>query len=215
MAAGRRMTLLPRILAAVGLLLGASGAPADDVREMLDTAGYRPYAAHTAEFVESLDTATIAVHPTMVRRETRTAVSFRSQAEVIEKLNAAGINAVRGGRRIDLGPLSGTSQWEVFQRDMADVAEAAEIAAKNAWNVFYSGDKTMAIRRFNQAWPLDPDNPLALWGFAVISIDRGNWEAALRYYRMAMENDPDNPRLQRDYELALRQVEKVPVHQPR
>jgi len=552
------MRLLPGICAAVGFSFVGSPAPADEVREMLDTAGYRPYASHAAAFVESLDTATIAVHPTMVRRETRTAVSFRSQAEIIEQLNAAGINAVRGGRRIDLGPLFGTSQWEIFQTDMAEVAEAvsgqqpqaqyylvlefllpvsddwifgiecyvldqdgnnamsfllnsyhrifreaglqardkseqervamesrataiaveallanierergkasrlaafaaaehetvvfddfdtpvattadyegipvgfvpftdgvstvgfsttaehpplpdaaadnrvlrldfdvenwaafahfffyegdeatywvpydwraydgisfrlyghgsgnglfvdvidnrnphvpgdtaeryvhyfaddfegwrtieipfeafmrkdsgphapddglgldavhgwaigatatdgpatwyvddfalvrivpstrsaagadaypinerpmyglvektaeqkradeeyirmmtadgrsreeaADVAAKNAWNVFYSGDKVMAMRRLNQAWLLDPDNPLALWGFAVISIDRGDWDAALRYYRMAMENDPGNPRLERDYELALRQVEKVPV----
>ncbi|WP_405232542.1 carbohydrate binding domain-containing protein [Lentisalinibacter salinarum] len=86
---------------------------------------------------------------------------------------------------------------------------AAEVAAKNAWNVFYTGDKAQAIRRFNQAWLLDPDNALALWGFAVTSIDRGDWEAALRYYRMAMESDPENPRLERDYQLALRQIEKL------
>ncbi len=558
MAVGRCMRLIPRICAAVGLAFVSSLAPADEVQQMLDEGGYRPYASRATAFVESLDTATIVVYPTMVRRETRTAASFRSQAEIIEQLNAAGINAVRGGRRIDLGPLFGTSQWDIFQTDMAKVAEAvsgrqpqaqyhlvlefllpvtdewifgiecyvldrdgtnamsfllnsyhrifreaglqtkdeseearlamesrataiavqallanierergkasrlaafaaaehetvvfddfetpvattadyegipvgfvtftdgvstvafsttaeysplpdaaadnrvlrldfdvqnwaafahfffyegheatiwipydwrawdgisfrlygrgsgaglfvdvidnrnphlpgdtaeryvydladdfegwrtieipfgafmrkdsgphapndglgldavhgwaigatvtdgpatwyvddfalvrtvpgtrsapaadawpinerpmyglaektpeqkradeeyirmmteggrsredaAEVAAKNAWYVFYSGDKVMAIRRFNQAWLLDPDNALALWGFAVTSIDRGDWEAALRYYRMAMENDPDNPRLQLDYELALRQVEKVPV----
>ena len=87
--------------------------------------------------------------------------------------------------------------------------EAAEVAAKNAWNVFYSGDKAAAIRRFNQAWLLDPDNQLALWGFAVTSIDRGEWDAALRYYRMAIESGPANPSLDRDYKLALRQVEKM------
>ncbi|MBT8083466.1 MAG: hypothetical protein KJO56_13660 [Gammaproteobacteria bacterium] len=87
--------------------------------------------------------------------------------------------------------------------------EAAEVAAKNAWHVFYSGDKAAAIRRFNQAWLLDPDNQLALWGFAVTSIDRGDWDAALRYYRMAIESGPENPRLERDYRLALRQVEKI------
>jgi hypothetical protein len=87
--------------------------------------------------------------------------------------------------------------------------EAAEVAAKNAWNVFYSGDKAAAIRRFNQAWLLDPDNQLALWGFAVTSIDRGDWDAALRYYRMASESGPANPSLERDYKLTLRQVEKM------
>jgi len=545
-----RLGLVPGL----ALILCTGPALADSVQEMLDEAGFRPYSPNAAAFVESLDTAAIAVHPTLVRRETRTAVSFRSQAEIIEKLNAAGIHAVRGGRRIDLGPLYGVSQWDIFQRDMADVAgavggrqpqvqyhlvlefllpvsddwifgiecyvldqdgnnamsfllnshhrlfreaglqarkdseeeriamqsrattiavqallanikrerrkaerlatfnatehetvvfddfetpvattvdyqgvpvgfvtftdgvstvefstttdypplpdaatgnrvlrldfdvqgwaafahfffytgdeatywvpydwrgfagisfrlyghgsgtglfvdvidnrrpdvpgdtaeryvynfaddvegwrtvaipfdafmrkdsgamapddglgldavhgwaigttasdgpvtwfvddfsllrpqqtpqtgeadyplnerpmyglqektkeqkradeqyirmmteggrsreEAAEVAAKNAWNVFYGGDKAMAIRRFNQAWLLDPDNQLALWGFAVTSIDRGDWEAALAYYRMALESGPPNPRLERDYQLALRQTDKL------
>ena len=91
--------------------------------------------------------------------------------------------------------------------------EAAEIAAKNAWNVFYSGDKAAAIRRFNQAWLLDPDNQLALWGFAATSIDRGDWDAALSYYRMAIESGPENPSLERDYNLALQRVENT--HSPR
>ena len=551
----RRRRVLGIILTLGLAAIHSSPALADDVRQVLDEAGFRPYTPHAAAFVEALDTAAIAVHPTMVRREERTAVSFRSQAEIIDQLNAAGIRAVRGGRRIDLGPLYGVSQWDIFQRDLAEVAEAvsgrqpqaqyhlvlefllpvsddwifaiecyvldqdgnnamsfllnshhrifreaslqtkdkseearaamesratatavqallaniererrrvdrlagfnamehetvvfddfetpvpttadhegipvgfvpftdgvstvafstttdcpplpgaaagnrvlrldfevqnwaafahfffyedaeatfwapydwrafdgvsfrlygqgsgtelfvdvidnrnpavpgdtaerfvyyfaddvagwrtvaipfeafmrkegggsnapndglslfgvhgwaigatgtdgavtlflddfsllrpaqappatpydypinerpmyglqektkeqrradekyirmmtsggrsreeaAEVAAKNAWYVFYSGDKAMAIRRFNQAWLLDPDNRLALWGFAVTSIDRGDWDAAMRYYRMALESGPPNPRLQRDYELALRQTDKL------
>ena len=50
------------------------------------------------------------------------------------------------------------------------------------------------------------------WGFAVISLDRGDWDGALRYYRMALEGGPPNPRLQRDYELALRQTDKLGDH---
>ncbi len=548
----RRRRVLAIFLAFGLAAIYSSSAPADAVRQMLDEAGFRPYTPHAAAFVEALGTATIAVHPTLVRRNQRTAVSFRSQAEIIDVLNAAGIRAVRGATRIDLGPLYGESQWNIFQRDMAKVGEAvsgqqpqyhlvlelllpvsddwifgiecyvldqhgnnamsfllnshhrifaqaglktangsederlamqarattiavqallaniererrkaarlaafantefenvvfddfespvptkldregvpvgfstftdgtstvefsttadypplpaaasgnrvlrldmdvqnwagfahfflyedkeaaywipydwrgfagirfrlygrnsgtgffvdiidnrlpdvpgdtaeryfyeftddfegwreiaipfdafvrkdignrapddglgldpvhgwaigttatggavtwflddfsllrpksavpsppadypinerpmygleekteqqrhaddeyvrmmtrggrsrqeaADVAAKNAWNVFYGGDKAVAIRRFNQAWLLDPNNQLALWGFAVTSIDRGDWDAALRYYRMALESGPPNPRLQRDYELALRQTEKL------
>jgi len=550
----RRRRVLAIILTLGLAAIHSSSAPADDVRQMLDEAGFRPYTPHAAAFVQALDTATITVHPTLVRRKQRTAVSFRSQAEIIDELNAAGIHAVRGATRIDLGPLSGDSQWDIFQRDMAKVGEAVsgqqpqapyhlvlefllpvsddwifgiecyvldqhgnnamsfllnshhrmfaqaglktashsederlamqarataiavqallaniererhkaarlaafadtefenvvfddfespvptkvdregvavgfstftdgtstvefsitaeypplpaaaagnrvlrldmdvqnwagfahfflyedeeatywipydwrgfagirfrlygrnsgtgffvdiidnrlpdvpgdtaeryyyqftddfegwreiaipfdafmrkdianrapddglgldavhgwaigtiatggavtwflddfsllrpksalpslpadypinerpmygleekteqqrraddeyvgmmtrggrsreeagDVAAKNAWNVFYGGDKAAAIRRFNQAWLLDQNNQLALWGFAVTSIDRGDWDAALRYYRMALESGPPNPRLQRDYELALRQTEKL------
>ena len=97
----------------------------------------------------------------------------------------------------------------MMTRDGRSREEAAEAAAQNAWHVFYGGDKAMAIRRFNQAWLLDPSNQLALWGFAVTSIDRGDWDAALRYYRMAIESGPYNPRLERDYKQGLRQVEKI------
>ena len=87
--------------------------------------------------------------------------------------------------------------------------DAAESAAKNAWNVFYSGDKAKAIRRFNQAWLLDPDNLLALWGFAVTSVDRGDYEGAARFYEMAIERGPGEPTLERDYRLTVRQLEKM------
>ncbi|MBT8108227.1 MAG: hypothetical protein KJP17_08335 [Gammaproteobacteria bacterium] len=87
--------------------------------------------------------------------------------------------------------------------------EAAQIAAKNAWNVFYSGDKRFAIKRFNQAWLLDPGNQLALWGFAVTCVDRGQIEDAARYYRLAIDKGPPNPSLERDYRLALRQLEMM------
>jgi len=84
---------------------------------------------------------------------------------------------------------------------------AADYAARVGWNMFYRGDCSTAIKRFNQAWLLDPKNQLALWGFAVISIDRGQIEEAIRYYRMAIENGPENPSLQRDYENALKILE--------
>jgi hypothetical protein len=84
---------------------------------------------------------------------------------------------------------------------------AAVVAARLGWHVFYQGDCSTAIKRFNQAWLLDPKNQLALWGFAVISIDRGQIEEAIRYYRMAIESGPEDPSLRRDYENALKMLE--------
>ena len=86
--------------------------------------------------------------------------------------------------------------------------EAAAVgAARVGWNMFYRGDRSTAIKRFNQAWLLDPKNQLALWGFAVISIDRAQIEEAIRYYRMAIESGPEDPSLRRDYENALKMLE--------
>ncbi len=86
--------------------------------------------------------------------------------------------------------------------------DAAEYFAQTGWNSFYKGDKTTAIKRFNQAWLLNPNNQHALWGFAVIAGGRGQIEEAIRLFRMATENGPENPSLQRDYEFALKQLER-------
>ncbi len=107
---------------------------------------------------------------------------------------------------------------EEYMRDMTRGGQsrqaAAQVAAKNAWNVFYSGDKATAIRRFNQAWLLDPGNQLALWGFAVTCVDRGLLLEAGHYYELAIESGPPNPGLERDYRLTLRQLEKMQPADP-
>lgn len=88
-------------------------------------------------------------------------------------------------------------------RGGASREDAAEHAARLGWNHYYAADCPRAIRRFNQAWLLDPGNRNALWGFAVISLERGEIKEATRYFRMAIDNGPEDPALQRDYEHAL------------
>ncbi|MGB5543220.1 MAG: carbohydrate binding domain-containing protein [Gammaproteobacteria bacterium] len=96
---------------------------------------------------------------------------------------------------------------QTMTRDGRSRGDAANEAAKVAWNVYYVGDKSTAIKRFNQAWLLDPDNPLALWGFAATCMDRGQIEDAVRFYRMALENGPEDPRVQYEYEMATQLLE--------
>lgn len=327
--------------------------------------GFRPESQHTATFLESLDTATIAVYPTLIRRESRTAASFASQHQIVASLNEGGLLTVRAApNRVDLGALRGASQWDIFERDMqrigeslkkwrsdaqyhlfmafllpvsdqnifgvhvfvldaegrnafsfllnshhqsfveaslvaedsseaararltkratqlgvaaleAQIAQArgqgaiepvnvasveaglrrerllktklcagaarsdypinelpmyghrektpdqkladqryvetmtsdgrsrsegAESAAKLGWNTYYAGDCARAMRRFNQAWLLDHDNQLALWGFAVIALERDNVTEAVQYFEMALQSGPENPVLLGDYE---------------
>jgi len=86
-------------------------------------------------------------------------------------------------------------------------AEAADSAAKAGWDFYYKGDRTTAIKRFNQAWLLDPENQLALWGFAGICQDRGQLDEAIKYFEMALRHGPANAMLERDYRNALLAVE--------
>jgi hypothetical protein len=93
-------------------------------------------------------------------------------------------------------------------KDGRSRADAAASAARVGWNAFYTGDESTAIKRFNQAWLLDPENQLALWGFAVISSQRGEFEDGARFFRMAIEKGPENPNLRRDYNFTLKQLDK-------
>jgi hypothetical protein len=77
---------------------------------------------------------------------------------------------------------------------------AAEKYAQMGWNFYYRGDRTKAIKRFNQAWLLDADNQHALWGFAVISVERGKIEEAIRFYDLAIEKGSPPPKLVEEYE---------------
>ena len=81
-----------------------------------------------------------------------------------------------------------------------DLELAAERFAQMGWNFYYQGDRPKAIRRFNQAWLLNADNQHALWGFAVISRDRGKFRDALRYYEVALEQEPAPEKLRQEYE---------------
>jgi hypothetical protein len=85
---------------------------------------------------------------------------------------------------------------------------AADYVARVGWSAFNQGDRSLAIKRFNQAWLLNPKNQFALWGFAAICVDRGQVEEAVRYYRMAIDSGPENSKLQKDYEDALRRLKK-------
>ena len=86
-------------------------------------------------------------------------------------------------------------------------AEAADSAAKAGWDFYYKGDRSTAIKRFNQAWLLDPENQLALWGFAGICQDCEHMEEAIKYFEMALEEGPENAMLERDYRNALLAME--------
>ena len=86
--------------------------------------------------------------------------------------------------------------------------DAAGAVAELGWKAYGDGDRRIAIKRFNQAWLLDPTNQYALWGFGVISADRGNIDDAVRYLQMAVDSGPPNPDLQRDYETVSKRLER-------
>jgi Tfp pilus assembly protein PilF len=51
--------------------------------------------------------------------------------------------------------------------------EATDRAIQLGWQFIQQGEADMAIKRFNQAWLLDPNHPDVYWGFAVATALQG------------------------------------------
>lgn len=78
------------------------------------------------------------------------------------------------------------------------------------------GDLAMAMKRFNQAWLLDPSVGDAYHGFAVATVERDrDMKTAERFFRIATGIDNTGPRAFADYGRLLlvldRPVDAVPV----
>ena len=113
-----------QIVATVCLLGLSLSAFAHETEQKTTDPGFRPQSEYAAGFLDTVGTAKIAVLPTLVRRDDRTAHSFASQQQIVAFLNESGIaTATANRRRVDLGPLRRTSQWEIFQWGAELIAE--------------------------------------------------------------------------------------------
>jgi tetratricopeptide (TPR) repeat protein len=75
-------------------------------------------------------------------------------------------------------------------------------ATQRGWKAYYQGDFDTAIKRFNQGWMFDRDNPEVYWGFGLIMGQRasiGNPESSLkesiRFLEMANVKAPEDGRI--------------------
>ncbi len=68
----------------------------------------------------------------------------------------------------------------------------AKRAIQLGWQAFENKDFETAIRRFNQAWLLDPENPAIYWGFALVTHLRGEPLATVeRWFAETEKRIPD------------------------
>jgi len=66
-----------------------------------------------------------------------------------------------------------------------DRRQAASEVAKAGWQLLRTRQMPDAMRRFNQAWLLDPHNGISLWGMAVLEADQGRADSSLALFREA------------------------------
>lgn len=62
--------------------------------------------------------------------------------------------------------------------------KASKAVAVGGWQFFNKGDLPTAMKRFNQAWLLNPNNPEAYKGFAAILRKQGKMKEAEKMERM-------------------------------
>ena len=87
--------------------------------------------------------------------------------------------------------------------------ENSQSAAKLGWQYFYNGDLDTAIKRFNQAWMFNRDNPEAYWGFGLIMGKRAysedtekNIQESIKYLKIALKKSKNNPKIMVDLALS-------------
>jgi tetratricopeptide (TPR) repeat protein len=82
-------------------------------------------------------------------------------------------------------------------------------AVKRGWKAYYEGDPDKAMRRFNQAWMFNRDNPEVYWGFGLVMQRRAekestkeNLKEAIELLALAHEKAPQDGRILGDLAFA-------------
>jgi tetratricopeptide (TPR) repeat protein len=56
--------------------------------------------------------------------------------------------------------------------DRARLTQSSSECSQDGWSSLLKGDRSTAMKRFNQAWSLNPRNARALWGMAIVQYER-------------------------------------------
>lgn len=78
-------------------------------------------------------------------------------------------------------------------REFGSRRKASDMFVEEGLRARERGDNREAMKRFNQAWLLDPDAPGSYYGFAAVLHDRGRACEASRLLERAMENKLSKP----------------------
>jgi len=104
-------------------------------------------------------------------------------------------------RPINELPMYGGQHYPTVERNTA----LSRDATQRGWNAYYQGDFDTAIKRFNQGWMFDRENPEVYWGFGLIMGQRSsqenpeeNLKESIRFLQIAVDKDPQNGRIMGD-----------------
>lgn len=82
-------------------------------------------------------------------------------------------------------------------RQFGSLGEAANAHIHFAWDYIARDESETAMKRFNQAWLLNPNLPDSYFGFAYLMDKKGDREESERFYQMGMVKDENGEALSR------------------
>lgn len=113
-----------RVLAGAALCLSVA---AHETAEKSSDPGFRPECERASVFVADIQTATVQVHPSIIRTPTNTTFSAESQQQVVAFLNTEKVvKAVPDNMEFDVGEIKGRGQFDWFQNDLETISRKVE-----------------------------------------------------------------------------------------
>ena len=86
------------------------------------------------------------------------------------------------------------------EKQFKDRKKASEYYVSKGWEYFYKDDNDTSMKRFNQAWLLNPDFSDSYFGFAALMEIQGNITESERLYNIGKEKDSNNKRAIKCYQ---------------
>ena len=85
-------------------------------------------------------------------------------------------------------------------KQFGTIDSSVAVQIDNAWRYYYNNDLKTAMKRFNQAWLLNPEYPDSYFGFASLLESQKNPTGANHYYKIGIEKDIKNDRAEICYQ---------------
>jgi tetratricopeptide (TPR) repeat protein len=119
-------------------------------------------------------------------------------------VNGCAANSPAQGTRIDEVPMYGgmdrsaypelkaADEWFIagVSQEFGSREDAAKAWVDIGYRFYYADELGLAMRRFNQAWLLDPKNPEVYWGFASVLHDQGKNCESMRIVNLSLARNP-------------------------
>jgi Flp pilus assembly protein TadD len=101
--------------------------------------------------------------------------------------------------------LADESFIETAKKEFSSKRSASDHYAELGWKYLRADDARTAIKRFNQCWLIEPENPQCTWGFGMFEGQSGNTDQAIVYLEQSHAMLPSSTDLHVDLAIGYAQ----------